>query len=94
MADITVESNDKTITIPQGDFIDLHLYSTNSDEQIVSDNPHELCPARPIHSGHIPPMLMSFGDAHHRCPGAYLAIKETDIFLQRRLSIQLFRIEK
>ncbi len=30
---------------------------------------------------------MSFGDGHHRCPGAYIALQETDIFLQRLLRL-------
>ena len=32
---------------------------------------------------------MSFGDGHHRCPGAYLALQESDIFLQRLLRLPL-----
>jgi cytochrome P450 len=39
-------------------------------------------------------MVMSFGDGHHRCPGAYLAIQETDIFLQRLLALDTLRIER
>jgi cytochrome P450 len=94
LADITVESGGKSVTIPKGDLIDLHIYKTNADEHVVDGDPLELCPARPIHGDHVPPMLMSFGDGHHRCPGAYLAIKETDIFLQRLLAIPSLRIEK
>ena len=30
---------------------------------------------------------MAFGFGHHRCPGAYIAIQESDIFLQRLLAI-------
>jgi len=93
-ADITLESDGKTITIPQGDLIVLHIYSTNADETVTGESPRDLCPGRPLHGEHIPPMLMSFGDGHHRCPGAYLAIKETDIFLQRLLAIPSLRIEK
>lgn len=93
-ANVTLESEGKSVTIPQGDLIKLHIYNTNADEHVIDDDPLELCPARPIHGDHIPPMLMSFGDGHHRCPGAYLAIKETDIFLQRLLKIKTLRIEK
>lgn len=92
--DVVVESDGKTITIPKGDLIDLHIYSTNADEGVVAESPRELCPARPLQGESIPPMLMSFGDGHHRCPGAYLAIKETDIFLQRLLVIKSLRVEK
>jgi cytochrome P450 len=94
MEDITVESGGKSVTIPQGARIDLHIYNTNADQQVVGDAPLEVCPARPLHGDHIPAMLMSFGDGHHRCPGAYLAIKETDIFLLRLLAIKSLRIEK
>jgi cytochrome P450 len=94
MENITVQSDGQTVTIPQGDMIDLHIYRTNTDEQVVGENPQDICPARPLHGERIQPMLMSFGDGHHRCPGAYLAIKETDIFLQRLLAIDTLRIEK
>jgi cytochrome P450 len=30
---------------------------------------------------------MGFGFGPHRCPGAYIAIQESDIFLQRLLAI-------
>ncbi len=38
------------------------------------------------------PAVMSFGDGHHRCPGAYLALEETDIFLQRLLRVDGLQI--
>jgi cytochrome P450 len=37
---------------------------------------------------------MGFGDGHHRCPGSYLAIQETDIFLQRLLALETLHIER
>jgi cytochrome P450 len=37
---------------------------------------------------------MSFGDGIHRCPGAYIAIQETDIFLTRLLAIKTLRIKQ
>ena len=36
---------------------------------------------------------MSFGDGAHRCPGAYIAIQESDIFLRRILKFEGIRIE-
>ena len=37
----------------------------------------------------VPPVVLSFGDGHHRCPGGPLAILESDIFLQRLLALDL-----
>ncbi len=36
--------------------------------------------------------MMSFGDGHHRCPRAYIALQETDIFLQHLLRLQGLQI--
>jgi cytochrome P450 len=47
-----------------------------------------------LHGERIPSMIMSFGDGHHRCPGSYLAIQETDIFLHRLLALDTLHIEQ
>jgi cytochrome P450 len=93
-ADLSIESSGSTVTIPQGEPIDVHIYAANADATIVGEHPLELCPGRKINGDNIPSMLMSFGDGHHRCPGAYLAIQETDILLQRLLAIPGLRIER
>jgi cytochrome P450 len=93
-ADFTLESSGETVTISQGDFINVHVYAANADESIVGEHPLELCPGRPIKGDNIPAMLMGFGDGHHRCPGAYLAIQEADMLLQRLLAIPGLRIER
>lgn len=38
--------------------------------------------------------MTSFGDGHHRCPGYYVALQETDVFLMRLLSLDSLRIER
>jgi cytochrome P450 len=93
-ADLHVESNGSSIVIPEGALIDLHVYSTNADEAIVGEHALELCPARPLRDDAIPSVLMGFGDGHHRCPGSYIAIQETDIVLQRLLALDGLRIEQ
>ncbi len=93
-ADLVLESKGGQVTIPQGALVDVHIYATNADESIVGEHPLELCPGRAIKGENIPPMLMSFGDGHHRCPGAYLAIQETDVLLQRLLAVPGLRIEQ
>ena len=38
--------------------------------------------------------MLSFGDGAHRCPGAYIAIQESDIFLRKLLAIDGLQIVK
>lgn len=95
-AELPIESGGQTITIPAGALIDLHVYGVNTDEQVVGERPSEVCPGRetvdrkPKVGGYV----MSFGDGAHRCPGAYIAIQESDIFLCRLLQLEGLRIEK
>lgn len=74
------------VTIPADALVDLHIFDINSDESVVGAQPDAVCPMRELPRGAQPPM-MSFGDGHHRCPGAYLAIQETDIFLHKLMAI-------
>jgi cytochrome P450 len=93
-ADVSLERDGASVTIPKGSLVDVHIYATNADESIVGEHPLELCPGRALKGDNIPSMLMSFGDGHHRCPGAYIAIQETDILLQRLLALKGLRMEK
>jgi len=90
--DIAFESNGMQFTIPSGEKVNLHISDANTDTRVVGELPLAVCPGREITGDRVPEMLMSFGDGTHRCPGAYLAIQETDIFLQRLLAIESLRI--
>jgi len=85
--DLTLERAGETVTIPAGARIDLHIAAANSDAQAVGPEPH-CVRARALAPG-VQPSALSFGDGHHRCPGAYIAIYESDIFLQRLLALDL-----
>jgi len=74
--------------------MNIHIYAANIDETVVGEEPLALCPGRPIHGERIPSMIMGFGDGHHRCPGSYLAIQETDIFLHRLLTLDSLHMER
>ena len=37
---------------------------------------------------------MGFGDGAHRCAGLYVAIQESDIFLQRLLALENLSIQR
>ena len=83
---LTLESEGEKITLPAGAPLELHIYAINADASVVGEAPLQLCPARETARG-VPAPVMSFGDGHHRCPGAYIAIQETDIFLTRLLAL-------
>lgn len=50
--------------------------------------PLRLIPGRVLGAG-VRPEAMSLGDGEHRCPGASLAIHESDLFLRQLLSLPL-----
>jgi len=91
-ADLHLVHNGESITIPAGDLIDVHITAANVDADVVGERPLQVCPGRELHGDRVPEMVLSFGDGHHRCPGAYVAIQESDIFLQRLLAIDTLRI--
>ncbi|GAB4207325.1 MAG: cytochrome P450 [Roseiflexaceae bacterium] len=91
-ADLVLEA--EGITIPQGSLIDLDIHAINADAALVGEHPLLLCPGRELSEERASAAVMSFGDGAHRCPGAYIAIQETDIFLQQLLRIDGLRIER
>lgn len=93
-AAITLVSGGQAVTIPAGALIVLHLHGTNTDAQVVGDQAHQVCPARPLRQEGVSSALMSFGDGAHRCPGAYIAIQETDIFLRKLLALPNLRMRQ
>jgi cytochrome P450 len=89
---IELEENGTTVVIPQNALVAVEIDTANADESIVGELPLAVCPGREISGDRVPEMVMSFGDGIHRCPGAYIAIQETDIFLQRLLALESLRI--
>lgn len=84
-----------TLTTTEGDQlvgvderVDLDIRAINADAATVGAEPLGLCPARELPRS-VPPTVMSFGDGNHRCPGAPLAILESEIFLSRLLRTDL-----
>ncbi len=91
-AAIELEQEGTQVVIPQDARVTVEIDASNADESIVGELPLAVCPGRAIHGDRVPEMVMSFGDGVHRCPGAYIAIQETDIFLQRLLALDSLRI--
>jgi cytochrome P450 len=89
-----IESTNTHITIPAGALISINVYGANVDQGVVGEKPLELCPARELQASQVTSAVMSFGDGHHRCPGRYLALRETDLFLRRFLALEGLYIVK
>ncbi|MCU0463415.1 MAG: cytochrome P450 [Anaerolineae bacterium] len=94
--DITLNTPDGEVTIPAGARMQLSVVAANADASVVGDSPDAVCPARPMAEmkPKVPDYMLSFGDGDHRCPGAYVALRETDIFLRKLLAIPTLKLEK
>ncbi|MEU4625490.1 cytochrome P450 [Actinoplanes sp. NPDC023801] len=74
------------VTIPSGARVDVAVAAANLDRSETGDQPGAVCPGRPVGPG------LSFGDGAHRCPGAHIAIQETDIFLSKLFAMPGLRM--
>lgn len=79
-APLTIETADGPREVAVGTLIDLDVRAVNADAETVGAEPLGLCPDRELPRT-VPPTVMSFGDGHHRCPGAPIAIMETEVFV-------------
>ncbi len=93
-ADIQLDNGEETVTIPSGSLINLHTYAANADASVTGECPLMISPGRELQKEKVGPAVMSFGDGSHRCPGAFVAIQESDAFLQRLLALEELRIER
>lgn len=82
---------DDAVTVPAGELVDILLDSTNTDERTVGACPGRIRPGRAMAEGAGAPGL-SFGDGPHKCPGAHIAILETDVFLSRLFALPGLRM--
>jgi len=89
--DVTIEHGGAAHHIPAGTRMILDIRTTNADESVIGAEPLTLCPQRALPSG-VQGQALSFGDGAHRCPGAFLAIHESDVFLHRLLSLPLHMV--
>lgn len=92
-SDIRLRVGAESVTIPQGALMDLHIHAANTDERVAGEHPFAIRPYRELHEERAGPALLSFGDGAHRCPGSYIALQETDIFLLRLLAVEGLRME-
>lgn len=74
--------------LPVGTMLDLDIRAINADAATVGAEPLGMRPGRDMLGRGVSPSVMAFGDGNHRCPGAPIAMMESEIFLSR-----LFRDE-
>jgi cytochrome P450 len=76
------------VTVRPGEYVALLLDDANTDPKAVGDEPLLLRPGRAAEVG----AGLSFGDGPHRCPGAHIALLETDVFLSRLFAMDGIRM--
>ncbi|MFG3251240.1 cytochrome P450 [Streptomyces sp. NPDC048187] len=76
------------LTVRPGEYVDILLDDANTDPKAVGDDPLLVRPERAAAVG----AGLSFGDGPHRCPGADIALLETDVFLSRLFALDGVRM--
>ncbi|MBU6532075.1 cytochrome P450 [Streptomyces sp. NPDC057245] len=79
---------DGPATVRPGEYVELRVDDANTDPKAVGDAPLRV---RPDRAAEVGPGL-SFGDGPHRCPGAHIALLETDVFLSRLFALDGLRM--
>ncbi len=89
---MTLSTGGAEMVVAAGSRIALDVRAANADPAIAGECPYRLS-AQPG-AKKSSPSGMSFGDGPHRCPGAAVALQETEIFLDRLLRVPGIRMEK
>lgn len=87
-SEVSIEHAGVTHHVPAGARMILDIRTANADPAAVGEEPLAVCPHRPLPRG-VQAQALSFGDGAHRCPGAFLAVHESDVFLHRLLALPL-----
>jgi cytochrome P450 len=89
--EVELPGADGPVRLPAGVRVDIELASANLDETVVGTAPAQICPGRPLPDG-VAGSALSFGDGPHRCPGAHVALQETEIFLTKLFALPNLRL--
>lgn len=86
--DITVGTGENAVTVPKGSLIVFNTRAINRDPRAFGANADEFELHREKR-GDIPWSALAFGAGIHRCAGEFLAIEESDFFLQKFLKLDI-----
>ena len=89
---------DTAFDLPDGHKIEagqnfvIDIRSVNSDSSAVGACPYHLDPERQMPDPRTGAAAMGFGDGRHRCPGAFIALEESEVFLVQLLALPGLRL--
>ncbi|MFF9453701.1 cytochrome P450 [Streptomyces flaveolus] len=86
--ELRLDAPDGPVTVCPGEHVEILLDHANADPTAVGDDPLLVRPGRTPEVG----AGLSFGDGPHRCPGAHIAVLETDVFLSRLFALDGLRM--
>lgn len=78
--------------VDTGQRLAIDVRSANGDEAAVGACPFHIDPDRKMPDPRTGAPAMSFGDGRHRCPGAFIAMEESAIFLAALLALPGLRV--
>lgn len=78
--------------VEAGQHFVIDIRSVNADSSAVGACPFHLDPERTMPDPRTGGAAMGFGDGRHRCPGAFIALEESEIFLAQLLALPGLRL--
>ena len=86
--EVTLDHDGRPLRIPAGTMVDVQVRSANIDPEVFGTDGGCLHTGRTLGRG-VSRSGLSFGDGHHKCPGEFLALEESDTLLRRLLAMDL-----
>ncbi|MFJ3670384.1 cytochrome P450 [Streptomyces sp. NPDC090106] len=88
---VDVPGADGPVTVPGDALVEILVDEANTDPGAMGKDPTSVRPGRPATTGRYAAAL-AFGDGPHRCPGADIALMETNVFLGHLFALDNLRM--
>ena len=86
--DLVLDHDGQPLEVPAGTMVDIQIRSTNIDLDVFGPDGRCLHTGRTVGRG-AGRSGLAFGDGHHKCPGEFLALEESDSLLRRLLALDV-----